>query len=160
MPPVDPLKWLSPAHWFEGEPGPPSILYVGLAVLLALLLAGSLYAVIVLANRRFASHRLHQRLVRRFGWTVFGLSLTGLLLVAARYLSLPLLSVRFLLYLVLVGLAGVAAFAGYYARFRYGAARSAHEAELLRLRYLPRPKPRPAVPARRHTQKARGKRRK
>lgn len=151
---------LSSEYLLNPEPGFPSIAYGVLGALYLLLLLGGVW-LYRYRERLFGRHRLNIRLAGTVATVAIALGACGVLLVALRYLAVPVLSARVLAYLlVLVSLILLGYFV-YYLRSRYPASLARHAAEELRQRYMPRPKARPAVTPSRisHARKAKGKRR-
>lgn len=124
------INWL-----FELNPGPPGPEYIWLVGLVTLLFVGSLTMFI---SRRsfFPNNPLAARLGQRLSLIGVFLSLLAILLLAARYLNVPFIQMRF--WLVLAG-ALIVAYAGYvvyFVRARYPKLRAAYDAELKRQRYV------------------------
>lgn len=157
MPPLDQL--FSADHLFNPEPGAPSAIYGVIGILYLLVLAVSV-AGYVARQQLFAGHRLKVKLAERVTTVGMIVGALGFILVVLRYFGVPVLSARIILYIVvLVSLLLVAYFV-YYLLARYPARRAAYEAEELRRRYLPRPKPRPAaIPSRQVHGRKKGKKR-
>lgn len=139
MPPLQLLELLKPGHWFEPHPGAPSAYYYAVAALLVIGTVASAYFSFFDVRRRFRDHAFRARLFVRFGRAYVGLFAVGLALVLLRFGGVGYLSARFLLYLDLLGMLGVAAFAAYYLTCRYRLRLAEYDAEALRQKYLPRP---------------------
>lgn len=134
------MERLSPGHLFEDQQfGPSSPLYWVLGAVFLIFLFGALYVYLV-ADRRFATDRLHRRLAKRYATLVGWFSGLGLACTTFALLTVPFLSKRIWLVIALLGLLGTAAHGAFYARRRYPAARLAHDEHERRQRSLPQPK--------------------
>ncbi|MBI2914386.1 MAG: hypothetical protein HYY08_00520 [Firmicutes bacterium] len=157
MPPL--AKLFDPGYLFDPSPaGPPSGWYEVLAIafiVISLAVQGLYY---YWARRSFAQDVYHLRLARTVAMFVGAVSSVALILILARYLSLPFLSMRILLILtIVVGLVLAAYFVYYMVRvYPLKTAMAAREA--IRQRYLPQQRPRPTPTASR--QRRKGKRKK
>ena len=139
MPPLQSAKLMDLAHWFDPNPGPPSPYYVLVALVLAAGLGIALYFSFVHVPRAYADHTFKAQVFGRFGKAfaiLFGL---GLILALLRYVQVPYLSARFLLYTDLAAAGLLALFGVFYFSRLFPVKLAAYEAEALRRRYLPKP---------------------
>ena len=159
MPPLPFDKLLSTDYLLSPEPGAPSIIYgvIG-ALYLLLLVAGIL--VYGFRERPFGRRRLNAGLAKTAATAGIVLGAIGVALVTGRYLLVPILSARILIYLLALVSVALLAYFVYYLLRVYPARRARDEAEELRRRYLPRPKGRPTpVPSRIVRARKKGKKR-
>ena len=130
---------LLPSYWWtdptDAIAGPAWIVF---AVLLALAFIAAV-TVWLLAPRLAPMHSLHRRLIARAAkWTV-GLSTTGLFLLLFRWQLTPFLSKRLWLFLWILAVVGVVAYAQRYRRTTYPDDLAAWNDNERRRRYLPKP---------------------
>jgi hypothetical protein len=143
------INWL-----FEPNPGTPSAWYIGLTALAVLVFIGCLLAY-VFRRSLFPGNPLSVRLTERFALVGLLLGLLALIVLAARYLSVPFFQMRF--WLVVAGLL-IVAFAGYVAYFlrtRYPALREAYRTEMNRQRFIKPIRASGASGGQRHSKKRR-----
>lgn len=159
MPPLPFDKLLSADYLFNAEPGAPSIAYGIIGVLYLLLLVAGI-VVYRYHDELAGDHHLKARLAKTAAIVGIVLGAIGVVLVGLRYLLVPILSARILIYLlVLVSLVLLGYFV-YYALAVYPARLARFEADELRRRYLPRPRGRPsALPSRIVHPRKKGKKR-
>ncbi len=134
-------KLLDPGYLFDLNPGPPSDWYAIVAAIFAvvLLVAQGLYH--FWAKSAFAQNAYLLRLARIVVMLAGAVSSVAILLVIARYLTLPFLSMRFLLLLtILVGI-GLAAYFVYYMVKIFPMKTAMLARESIRQRYLPQQRP-------------------
>ena len=122
------------AGWFTSFPGPPSLLDL---VAVAFFLIWTIATVVVYVRRRplFAGNGALIGIVTRFGPYAITIGAIGLFLLLMRYVAVPYISMRFLLYLTTLSAVGFIGFLGYYFRRRYPARLAAARAEEVRRRY-------------------------
>lgn len=146
MPPLPLDRLFDPTFLFDINPGYPSDWYSILAALFGLILIAAQGLYLWWARPAFARDPYRLRLARRVALTAGSVSSVAILLIAARYLTIPFLSMRFLLILtILVGLGLLAYFAFYMVRV-FPTRSAVQEREAARQRYLPQQRPR-QVPA-------------
>ena len=150
---VDLSRLFSGEHWFDPNPGPPTQGYALLAFLFAAVLGASLYLYFK-KGKLFGEHRLLLNLASQASIVGIVLGGVGLVLVISRFLTVPYLSARGLVYLTLIALVGVVVYYAYYLLRVLPSKLVRYEAETLRRKYLPKPVSPVARPA-----KKKGKRR-
>ena len=120
---------------FDVAPGPPSAVYYVPLVVFLLLLLGC--AVVYLLRRSlFPGHGLHSRIAQRFGIYGMIVGALGLILLAARYLGISWLEMRFLLVLAGLAVVSLGAYLAWYLRRRYPADLVAYERARERERFV------------------------
>ena len=134
---MDLSRLLSTGHWFNPNPGPPSMAYSVLAFVFAVLLGAGIY-VYINKKRLFGEHRLKARLANQIATLGIVLGFVGLVLVVCRYLLVPYLSARFLVYVVLIALVVAIVYYVYFLLHIYPSRLAVYEAEAIRRRYLPK----------------------
>lgn len=122
------------------HPGQPSVLYWVLAGVYVVGLGGSA-AYFVNVRQHFSDHTYRMAIARRIGLAGGLLCAFGLIFVGMRFWAIPVLSLRFWVLLVTVGAVGLGGFLAYYFTRMYPGSLQAFEAQQLRQRYLPKPKP-------------------
>ena len=127
---------LNTGHWFEILPGPPSPFYL---VVVAAFLAWTATSVYLYSFRRktFLGNGALIGVVARFGPYAIAVGITGLFLLAMRFVEFPYLSMRFLLYLTILSAIGYLGFLVYYMYRRYPNRVAEVRAHDLRRRYAP-----------------------
>ena len=132
-------KLLEVGRWFDGFPGPPGPLYLVavVAFLFWTLASGYLYFT---RRKVFVGNGALIGMVTRLGPYAIAIGLLGLFLLLMRYLGIPYLSIRFLLYLTIVAAVGYVGFIVYYLRVRYPRRVAEVRAFEMRRRYSPQPK--------------------
>lgn len=135
---MDLTKLLNAEHWFNPNPGPPSLAYFALAFAFAMLLGASVY-LYASRKRLFGGHRLKARVARQMAMVGAALSLVGLLLIVGRFLLVSYLSARALVYLVSIVLVIGAVYYAYYLLRVFPFRLIAYEAEAVRRKYSPKP---------------------
>jgi hypothetical protein len=121
---VSPLDFLG--RLFDPAPGPPSTVYLALVAVFLLLFLGS-FVVYLLRRSLFPHQGLQQRIARRYATYGAILGAVGLALLAARYLDVYWLQMRFLLVLACLAIVALAARFFWYLRSRYPADRAVYE---------------------------------
>lgn len=135
-------------HWFQLRPGPPPAIYWGLAGLYVLALGASA-AYYFNIQQRFAGHLFRVAVARRVGLGAGTLSAFGIIFVALRFWEVPYLSLRLWVYIVTIVAVGLGGFLAYYFLRMYPAALQAFDERILKQRYMPKPKAKPAAGTRR-----------
>ena len=147
---TDLLGSLSPAHLFEDPRPVQSPVYIGIAVVLALL---SVVGVVPYFRPQLLSrgNGFHAGLMREYGGWLLWLAITGLVTVLLRYASVPFFSKRLWLAADLASLLALGGYFAWYRVTRYQADRAAYEEaqHQRRFRLAATPKPRRARAARR-----------
>jgi hypothetical protein len=127
-------RLLDLSRWFAPFPEPPDPLYL---VAVAVFGLWTIASVVIYVRRRqlFAGNGALIGMGTRFGpWAIL-IGGIGLFLLLMRYLGVPYISIRFLLYLTILTAVGYLVFLVYYFRQRYPARVAAVRAEELRRRY-------------------------
>ncbi|MCL5074911.1 MAG: hypothetical protein M1136_04555 [Chloroflexi bacterium] len=158
MPPLNLEQLFNMPHWFDPNPGPPGPYDIALVVFFLLGLAISLYYYFF-RERLFEPSSYKGQLARRFATIGMGLAGSGLLFLLFRYLTIPILSARAWLYIILLAALGFSAYLTYFFLRLYPSRQAAYQAERLRKKYLPKPKPRPAGTPNSKSKRRKGKRR-
>jgi hypothetical protein len=131
---VQPSKLIDPSRWFQPFPEAPGALYIVVAVAFII---WTIASILVYMRRRqlFAGNGALIGIVTRFGPYAITIGAIGLFLLAMRYLGVPYISIRFLLYVTVLAAIGYLGFLVYYLRWRYPSRLAAVRAEELRRRY-------------------------
>jgi hypothetical protein len=124
------LQWL-----FEPIPPQPSVWYIVGYVLFGVVLAASA-AAYLLRRRLFPGQSLHVKLLTSVSEVGVSLGLLGLVLLIARSLAVPYLSMRFLLILAAIATIAAVGYGYYYYRRRYPALNSRYQADEARMKYI------------------------
>lgn len=140
MIPLDPGRFFTLFHWFQLRPGPPSDLYLVLLGIYAVGL-GISAAYFINVRQRFSEHAYRMAVARRVGLGSGLLCALGLIFVGLRYWGLPYLSLRAWVYSITIAAVVLGAFLAYFFWRRYPVSLRAYDERQLRLRYIPRPKP-------------------
>lgn len=119
----------------EAAPGLPSVWYVVLVALFAVVFVGSALAY-GFRRRLFPGHSLHVRLAARFSTIGVVIGAAGLLLLAARYAGVPYVSMRLWLVLAVLAVPVYAGYLLYFLRVRYPPLLAAYRAEESRRRFI------------------------
>jgi hypothetical protein len=141
------LSWL-----FEIEPGTPGAAFIWLVGLATLLFVGSL-TVFISRRSFFPNSPLAARIAQRLSLVGVFLSLLLILLLGARYLSVPFIQMRFWLVLAGALIVAYAIYVVYFVLVRYPKLRATYDAEMKRQRYT-RPQ-RPSSGGQRRSKKKR-----
>ena len=120
--------------WFTPFPTAPSTLDLVAVVFFGLWTIASI-AIYVRRRQLFAGNGALIGVITRFGPYAITIGVVGLFLLLMRYLSVPYISIRFLLYLTAISALGFVVFLVYYFRQRYPSRLAAIRAEELRRRY-------------------------
>ena len=140
-----PSEFFSPGQWFsDPRVAATPTFYILLGDLFGLLLVGGLI-VYLIAPRITKRHRLRTELLRRLVTALAIIGGCGLFWVGARALALPLFAKPLWLWLTLVGLFAVLAYAAYYWRRRYPLELATWEERARRRRWMPAPRKRAAA---------------
>jgi hypothetical protein len=122
--------------WFlTVPPAPTAINYVAVVFFVVWTIANSY--IYRFRRRIFAGNGARIGVVTRHGGWAIGIGIVGLVLLAARYIGIPLLEMRFLLYLTVLAAAAFAVYIAYYLRRHYPLHVQAVRAEEVRRRYAP-----------------------
>jgi hypothetical protein len=120
---------------FDPAPGPPSAVYLAPVALFLVVFLGC--AVVYLLRRAlFPGMALNARIARRFSTYGMIVGAVGLVLLAARYLGIYWLEMRFLLVLAGLSVVAVVAYLLWYLRVRYPADRASYERARERERFV------------------------
>lgn len=127
---------LDTGRWFDSFPGPPSQIYLVAAVVFVVWTAVSL-GVYYFRRRIFAGNGALIGIATRFGPYAIAIGVIGLFLLVMRYLGIPYISIRFLLYVTILAAVGYLGFLVYYITRRYPARLAEVRAAEIRRRYAP-----------------------
>ncbi len=130
---MSPLEYLG--RLFDPAPGPPSTVYLAPVTLFLVVFLGCA-TVYLLRRSLFPGMMLHARIARRFCTYGMLVGAAGLVLLAARYLGIYWLEMRFLLVLACLAVVAVAAYLLWYLRARYPADRATYERTRERDRFV------------------------
>ncbi|MCL5265694.1 MAG: hypothetical protein M1343_11005 [Chloroflexi bacterium] len=137
---MDLSRLLNGEHWFDPNPGSPSAIYFILAFLFAVILGAGIYFY-VSRQRLFKDHGLKLKLASQISTIGIALGFAGLALLVLRFLQVPYLSARALIYVVLLAtLVAVVYYAYYFARVFPGQL-ATYDEQAMRRRYLAKPAP-------------------
>ena len=131
---MQPSKLLDLSRWFAPFPEPPGSIYLVAVVVFGL---WTIASVLLYVRRRqlFAGNGALIGMGTRFGpWAIL-IGGIGLFLLLMRYLGVPYISIRFLLYVTILAAIGYVGFLIYYLRRRYPGRLAAVRAEEQRRRY-------------------------
>jgi hypothetical protein len=131
---VQPSKLIDLSRWFAPFPEPPGPLYLVAVVAFGLWTIASVF-IYVRRRQLFVGNGALIGVVTRFGPWSIAIGGTGLFLLLMRYLGVPYISIRFLLYLTILTAIGFLGFLAYYFRQRYPARVAAVRTEEIRRRY-------------------------
>jgi hypothetical protein len=120
--------------WFTPFPTPPSALDLVAVVFFGVWTIASI-AIYVRRRQLFAGNGALIGVVTRLGPYAITIGAVGLFLLLMRYLGIPYISIRFLLYLAALSAFGFVVFLVYYFRQRYPRRLAAVRAEEIRRRY-------------------------
>ena len=148
-------RLFSAEHWMDANPGQPSLFYAFIAFYFAAILGASAYLFINRA-RLFRQDPVRGAFATMALVAGMCIAALGLFFVLMRYLTVPYLSVRILVYVLVLATLALAAYAAYFLYFRYPKAFVAYQEEAIRKRYAPK---QVVVPSR-QGRKKKGKRRK
>lgn len=123
-------------RWFDPFPPPPSPIYLVAVAAFVIWTIASLY-LYFFRRRVFAGNGALIGMATRLGGYAITIGFVGLFFLAMRYLQVPYLDVRFLLYLTILSAIGFIIFIIYYLRRRYPARVAQVKALELRQRYGP-----------------------
>ncbi len=123
-------------HLLDSFPGPPSPIYLVAAVVFLIWTSASLY-VYYFRRKVFAGNGALIGMATKFGPYAIAIGVIGLFLLAMRYLGIPYISVRFLLYLTMLAAIGYVGFLIYYLVRRYPSRLAEVRAAEIRRRYAP-----------------------
>ena len=136
---MDFAKLLQVGRWLEPFPGSPSAIYL---VAVAAFVVWTIACMVLYIGRRriFAGRGALIGMTKRLGGYAIAIGWVGLFFLAMRYLAVPYLDVRFLLYLTILAAIGYLGFIAYYVRRHYPTRVAEVKAHDLRRRYAPTPK--------------------
>jgi amino acid transporter len=137
---VDLSQLLSGEHWFEPNPGPPTLAYSALAFVFAVVLGAGLYLRFT-KDKTFAEHRLKAKTAGRIATVAISVGAVGLIFVVLRYLSVPYLSARFFVYLAIIALVAAVVYYVYFLLRVLPSKLVAYEVQSARKKYMARPSP-------------------
>ncbi|MFH1485441.1 MAG: hypothetical protein ABIH46_05155 [Chloroflexota bacterium] len=143
MEPLDLSLLFNLGHWFDGNPGFPSVYYYVIAGIYVIGLAASVYLYFVYAKGRFREHRFKRRMSGSVSTWAGVLALVALAFLGARYAGIPILSARIFLYLAIVASLGSLTYLLFYWFRLFPGELARYEDMVLRSRYSPKPKGKP-----------------
>jgi hypothetical protein len=115
---VELSKLFDLARWFNPFPEPPGILYIVALVAFGLWTIASI-AVYLYRRRLFVGNGALIGIVTRFGPYAITIGGIGMFLLVVRFVGIPYISIRFLVYLTILAAIGYLVFLGYYLARRY-----------------------------------------
>ncbi|MBI2953270.1 MAG: hypothetical protein HYY30_03075 [Chloroflexi bacterium] len=151
---MDLSQLLSSEHWFNPNPGSPSIAYSVLAFVFAVVLGASIF-LYVRKRHLFGEHSLRLKLAGQAAIIGAVLGAIGLALVFLRFFLVPYLSARFLVYATLIVLTGFVVYYAYYLLRVFPSKLVSYEAQSMRKRYMPKPSPATSRSAKKRSKKRR-----
>lgn len=154
MPPLQPDLLLDSGHLFDANPGPPSAIYFVYAAIFAIVLGVGAYG--YFAVRPTFSNKLRRQYAQVLSTGAMIIGGVGLVIVILRFLTIPFLSARILVYFwLLVTLAYVVFVVYFLYRVQPRRLREYQEA-YTRLQFRPRPRPGKAGPSKGGKKRRRG----
>lgn len=127
-------KLLQPGHLLNWLPGPPSAFYLLIVAAFLIWTFASSY-IYVSRRRLFIGNGASIGMATEFGPYAIAIGGIGLFLLLMRYLGVPYLSIRAILYLNVLVAIGFLGFLAYYVRVRYPARLAKVRSEEMRRRY-------------------------
>lgn len=136
------ITLFSAEHLFDPNPGPPSVYYGIVGFFFAVIFGATLSTYLRYRQHPWGPPTLVKKVSRAL---VVGMILGGIgvILVIARFFTIPFLSMRIILYLWIITTLGLLGYAIYYVRRVYPTKKVAYQQAYARSRYMPKPAPKP-----------------